>query len=79
MRARLEQELKGVQAALLDATDQAKQALAKLTVEQAAHADAVSTMRRELTSGVHKGHELELELVRTKALLEARGAKPVKV
>jgi small-conductance mechanosensitive channel len=74
VRARLEQELKGVQATLLDATDQAKQALAKLTAEQAAHAEEVSALRRELISEVGKSHEMELELVRAKAHLEARGA-----
>ena len=78
VRTRLEQELKGVQAALLDATDQARQALAKLTTEQTAHAEELSALRREFTSEVHKSHELELELVRAKAHLEARNAKSVK-
>lgn len=79
VRARLEHELNRVQAALLDATDQARQALAKLTAEQTARGEEVSELRRELATEVHKSHELELELVRAKTHLEARGPKPVKV
>jgi chromosome segregation ATPase len=79
VRARLEQELKNVQAGLLGATDQAKQALAKLTAEQTARGEEVSELRRQLATEVQKSHGLELELVRAKTHLEARGAKPVKL
>jgi hypothetical protein len=74
----LERELKIATASLLDATEQAKQALTKLTAEQSAHAEEVSGLRRELDSEARKSHELELELVRARAHLEAHGPKPVK-
>jgi hypothetical protein len=77
-RTRLGQELKETQAALLKATEQAKQALETLTTEQARHAEEVSALRSELASEVRKSHESELALVRAQALLEARSVNSAK-
>ena len=76
--AQLESDLKVAKSALLDATQEAKRALLKLSAEQTAHADEVTTLRRELGIAVGKSHEQEIELVRVKAHLEAGGVKPVK-
>lgn len=78
VRNRLEQELKKAQAALVQATDQARESLAKLAAAQAAHSEELSALRKKLDTESEKAHKLELDLVHSKALLEAQGAKRAK-
>ena len=65
-----------VKTALAEATTQAAGALQKLAEAQAAHATQVAALQADLTAAVRKAHELELQLVRTVALLEAKGIQP---
>ena len=72
VRTRLEDQLNRSQAALVQATDQARQTLEKLATQQAAQADEVALLQRNLAEAVRKAHEFELELVRSRTLLEAK-------
>jgi chromosome segregation ATPase len=79
-RVRTEQgrEVQQTQAALVQASGKATEALQRLAAVQAAHADEVASLQAGLAGAVSKAHDLELELVRAQALLEAKGkaAKP---
>jgi chromosome segregation ATPase len=74
----LAKEQQVLQAELLKATEQASQTIQKLAEERSAHAAELMTLRDELASGVRKAHELELELVRIRAVAELQNpiAKP---
>jgi chromosome segregation ATPase len=69
-------ELQQAKTALAEATTQAAGALQKLAEAQAAHAAQVAALQADLTSATRKAHELELQLVRATALLEAKDTTP---
>jgi chromosome segregation ATPase len=73
VRAQVDGELKQAKTGLTAATTQAAGALQKLAEVQASHALQVAALQADLTSAVHKAHDLELQLVRSTALLEAKG------
>ena len=75
VRTEQEQALGRSQAALVQASAQAAEALEKLAEVQASRSADVAGLQRDLASAVAKAHELELKLVRAQALLEAQGAK----
>ena len=66
----LAKEQQVLQADLLKATEQANQTIHKLAEERTAHAAELRTLRDELARQVRKAHEMELELVRIKAVVE---------
>lgn len=70
--ARLEGEANRAKTALSEASSQAAAALQKLADAQFVHASQVNTLQADLSSAVHKTHELELRLTRALALLEAK-------
>jgi len=72
-RAEQERQFNQVQAALVKASAQAAEALQSLAEVQAARSAEVAALRNELARAVTKAHELELKLVRARALLEAKG------
>jgi chromosome segregation ATPase len=76
LRAQVDGELKQARAASAEASTQAADALQKLTKAQTAHAAETAALRAEAASAVAKAHELELQLVRATALLEAKGIRP---
>jgi len=76
IRARVDGELQQAKTAFSAASTQAADALQKLAEAQAAHAAQIATLQADVTSAVRKAHELELQLVRAKALLEAKSVKP---
>ena len=78
LKHELAKEQEVLQAKLIKATEQARQATQNLAEERTAHAAELRTLRDELASGVRKAHELELELVRIKAVAELQNptAKP---
>lgn len=72
----VEGELKQARTAQAEATTQAAGALQNLAEARAAHAAQVAALQGDLTAAVRKAHELELNLVRAEALLEAKGIQP---
>jgi flagellar biosynthesis regulator FlaF len=76
VKTHVEGDLKQAKTALSEATTQAAGALQKLAETQAAHATQVAALQADLTAAVRKAHELELQLVRAVALLEAKGIQP---
>ncbi|HZM06211.1 MAG TPA: hypothetical protein VFC44_24685 [Candidatus Saccharimonadales bacterium] len=72
----VEGELKQARTAQAEATSQAAGALKNLAEARAAHAAQVAALQADLTAAVRKAHELELNLVRAEALLEAKGIQP---
>jgi len=76
VKTQIEGERKHAMTALAEATTQAAGALQKLAEAQAAHAAQVTVLQSDLTGAVRKAHELELQLVRAEALLEAKGIQP---
>ena len=76
VKTQIEGERKHATTALAEATTQAAGALQKLAEAQAAHAAQVTVLQSDLTGAVRKAHELELQLVRAEALLEAKGIQP---
>ena len=79
VRAQADGEFKQSKTALADATAQAAGALQKLAEAQTTHAGQIGALQAELTAAVRKAHELELQLVRATALLEAKGIQPAGV
>jgi chromosome segregation ATPase len=71
----VEGELKHARTGQAEATTQAAGALQSLAESRAAHAAQVAALQADLTAAVRKAHELELNLVRAEALLEAKGIK----
>jgi hypothetical protein len=55
---------------------QAAGALQNLADARASHAAQVAASQADLAAAVRKGHELELNLVRAEALLEAKAIQP---
>jgi predicted nucleic acid-binding Zn-ribbon protein len=78
IRAEQERQLSQAQAALVQASAQAAEALQKLSDVQAARSAEVAALQTELVGAVGRAHELELKLVRAQALLEAKGMKAEK-
>jgi chromosome segregation ATPase len=76
VKTHVEGELKQAKTALAEAATQAAGALQKLAEAQAAHATQVAALQADLTAAMRKDHELELQLVRAVALLEAKGIQP---
>ena len=76
VKTHIEGEMKQAKTDLAEATTQAAGALQKLAESQAAHATQVAALQADLTAAVRKAHELELQLVRALALLEAKGIQP---
>jgi hypothetical protein len=72
----VEGELKHARTGQAEATTQAAGALQNLAESRAAHAAQVAALQGDLTAAVRKAHELELNLVRAEALLEAKGIQP---
>lgn len=80
VRAQADVEIKQSRSVLAEATAQSALALQKLSVAQASHAAEVTALHANLTAAVQKAHDLELQLVRATALLEAKeGIQPAKV
>ena len=79
-RVRTEQgrEVQQSQAALVQVSGQAAEALQRLAAVQAAHAGDLASLQTDLASAVAKAHELELKLVRAQALLEANSGQAEK-
>ena len=69
-------ELKQANVALAEASSQAAGALQKLTEIQASHATQVAALQADLAAAVRKAHDLELQVVRNVALLEAKSVRP---
>lgn len=67
-RDRSLEDQKLLQADLVKGATQTKDALQKLADERAAHASEMSVIRQQLADEVRKVHEIELQLVQTKAL-----------
>ena len=74
-KTQVEGELKQARTAQAEATTQASGALQNLAEARAAHATQVATLQADLTAAVRKAHELELNVVRAEALLEAKGVQ----
>jgi hypothetical protein len=66
-------ELNHAGTALVTASAQASDALQKLAQSQATHAAQLAGLQAEVAAGVEKAHDIELQLVRARALLEAKG------
>jgi chromosome segregation ATPase len=75
VRAEVDGALKQAKTELSAATTQAAGALQKLAEAQASHALQVAALQADLTAAVRKAHDLELQLVRATALLEAKGIR----
>lgn len=75
IRTEQEQSLARSQAALIQASAQAAQALQELAEVQTARSAEVAGLQRDLAHAVKEAHELQLKLVRAQALLEAKGAR----
>jgi chromosome segregation ATPase len=75
-KIRVEVELKHARTAQAEATTQAAGALQNLADARASHAAQVAASQADLAAAVRKGHELELNLVRAEALLEAKAIQP---
>jgi chromosome segregation ATPase len=76
VKAHVDGELQQAKTAFSEASTQAASALQRLAAAQAAHATQVATLQADLTNAVGKAHELELQLVRATALLEAKAVEP---
>ena len=76
VKASLDGELKRANTALAEASSLAAGTLQKLTEAQAAHSTQVAALQSDLAAAVRKAHELELQVVRNSALLEAKGIRP---
>jgi chromosome segregation ATPase len=72
-RVNAERELNRATSTMRDAGIQAAKALQDLADARAAHATQVAALQADLTEAQHNAHEFELQLVRARALLEARG------
>ncbi|HZM02006.1 MAG TPA: hypothetical protein VFC44_03195 [Candidatus Saccharimonadales bacterium] len=72
----VEEEMKEARTAQAEATTQAATALQNLAESRGAHVAQVATLQADLTTAVRKAHELELNLVRAEARLEAKGIEP---
>jgi hypothetical protein len=77
-RTEQERELNQAQAALVQASAQATEALQRLSEVQAIRSAEVAALQTDLASAVSRAHELELKLVRAQALLEAQGSQAEK-
>ena len=75
-KTHVEGELKQARTAHAEASTQAAGALQNLAEARAVHAAQVAALQADLTAAVRKAHELELNLVRAEALLEAKGIQP---
>lgn len=73
LKASFERRLGETSTALIQATDQARQSLDQLATERAERAAEVTSLRSEISKSVARSHELELQLVRARALLEKNG------
>jgi len=71
IRTEQERELNQAQAALVQASAQTTEALQRLSEVQATRSAEVAALQTDLASAINRAHELELKLVRAKALLEA--------
>ncbi len=69
----VERDLSQATSTMRDAGLQAAKALQELADARGSHATMVSSLQAELTTAQRSAHEFELELVRARALLEARG------
>src|SRR5580658_3517674 len=76
-KVHVEGELKQARTAQSEATTQAAGALENLAETRASHAAQVAALQADLTAAVRKAHELELNLVRAEALLEAKGIQAI--
>jgi hypothetical protein len=72
----VEGELKQARTAQSQATTQVAEVLKNLAEARASHAVQVAALQADLTAAVRKAHELELNVVRAEALLEAKGIQP---
>jgi len=72
VRARTDGELKLARTALAEATAQAAAALQKLSEAQTSHAKQIAALQADLTTATRKSHDLEMQLVRSSALLESK-------
>jgi chromosome segregation ATPase len=69
----VEGEQKQARTAQAEATTQAAAALQNLAETRASHAAQMAALQADLTAAVRNAHELELNLVRAEAVLEAKG------
>jgi flagellar biosynthesis regulator FlaF len=73
LRVSAERDLSRATSTMRDAGLQAAKALQELADARGAHATQVTTLQTELTVARRNAHEFELQLVRARALLEAKG------
>jgi flagellar biosynthesis regulator FlaF len=73
LRISAERDLSRAASTMRDAGLQAAKALQELADTRGAHATQVSTLQTELRTAQRNAHEFELQLVRARALLEAKG------
>jgi hypothetical protein len=73
LKGRCAEELTEARIALADSTTRVAAILQQLAECQAAHAAEVKALQADLAAAVRKAHDLELQLVRVTALLEAKG------
>ena len=78
IRTEQEREFNQAQAALVQASAQATEALQRLSEVQATRSAEVAALQTDLASAINRAHELELKLVRAQALLEAQGIQAEK-
>lgn len=80
VRVRTDGELKLARTALAESTTQAASALQTLAEAQTSHAKQIAALQADLNDATRKSHDLELQLVRSSALLEAKeSVRPVNV
>jgi hypothetical protein len=72
-QVRAEADRQAAQSALCEASAQSARALQQLADAQADHASQTRKLQADLDEALRKAHDLELELVRARALMEARG------
>ena len=72
-RISAERDLSRAASTMRDSGIQAETALRELADARSAHATQVATLQAELTAAHRSAHEFELQLVRARALLEAKG------
>jgi hypothetical protein len=77
LKTRRDEELMEVRTALAESTTRTATTLQQLAECQAAHAAEAKALQADLAAAVRRAHELELQLVRATALLEAKGHSPV--
>ncbi len=73
LRISAERDLSRATSTMRDAGLQAAKALQQLADARGDHASQVTTLQTELTAAQRNAHEFELQLVRARALLEAKG------